>query len=148
MTKDEWEALCDGCGRCCLHKVEDADTGQVYYTSVACRLLDIKTCRCRRYKERFQCMSDCLMITPDTNTDVFRCLPETCAYRLVAEGRELEWWHPLVSGDPMTVHQAVISVRDIAISEADIHPDELDEYLSTLIIELCSSVKRKPGPKR
>jgi len=143
MTKDEWESLCDGCGRCCLHKVEDATSGRVYFTSVACRLLDIETCRCIHYEERYLHVPECLVVTPDASADVFCWLPETCAYRLVAAGQALEWWHPLVSGDSGTVHQAGISVHNIAVSEAHIHPEELEEYLSTLIFEPCPETERK-----
>lgn len=141
MSEQEWEKLCDGCGRCCLHKVEDAADAQVYFTAIACRFLDIPTCRCTCYGERRHKNHSCLRLTPDTDSSSFRWLPETCAYRAIAEGRDLSWWHPLVSGDPETVHTAGISVRGIAVSEEHIHPDELEEYLSSLIIESC------PPPK-
>ena len=116
MTPEEWESLCDGCGKCCLHKLEDVDTGEVSYTNVACRQLDLGSCRCSHYGEREHLVPDCLVLTAETVQEM-DWLPETCAYRLVAAGKDLAWWHPLVSGDPETVHQAGISVRGRVISE-------------------------------
>lgn len=117
MDADEWESLCDGCGKCCLHKFEDDDTGEISYTRVACRLLDLESCRCANYPARKKLVADCELLTP-AKIKTFRWLPSTCAYRLVAEGKDLPWWHPLVSGDPETVHAAGISVRGRAISES------------------------------
>ncbi|GBC60616.1 YcgN family cysteine cluster protein [Desulfonema ishimotonii] len=128
MTTAEWESLCDGCARCCLHKLEDADTGEICYTGVACRLLDIEECRCISYENRTELMPDCLRLTPEWARE-FRWLPATCAYRLIAEGRDLRWWHPLVSGDPATVHEAGISVREKAVSEHYINIDDLEAYI-------------------
>jgi uncharacterized cysteine cluster protein YcgN (CxxCxxCC family) len=116
MTLAEWESLCDGCGRCCLIKLEDEDTAEIVHTRVACRLLNIRTCRCRDYGNRHVKVEDCVSLTPDKARDL-EWLPETCAYRLVARGEDLEWWHPLISGSADTVHEAGISVREFAISE-------------------------------
>jgi uncharacterized cysteine cluster protein YcgN (CxxCxxCC family) len=119
MTRQEWESLCDGCGKCCLHKLEDEDTGEIALTNVACRYLDLETCRCRDYSNRAANVPDCVELTPGKAT-MLRWLPETCAYRLVARGEDLAWWHPLVSGNPNTVHEAGISVRTKAVSEDEV----------------------------
>ena len=116
MTKGEWESLCDGCAKCCLIKLEYEDTGEVDHTDIACRLLDLESCRCSDYAHRFAKVADCLSLNP-RRVRRLKWLPSTCAYRLVAEGQDLYWWHPLVSGDPETVHQAGISLRGRAVSE-------------------------------
>jgi len=128
MTREEWESLCDGCARCCLYKLEDEDTGEIYYTNVVCRLLDTFRCRCTAYNERSKLMPTCLVLTPEMVRKL-KWMPKTCAYRLVAEGKDLEWWHPLVSGDPDTVHQAGISVRSGTIAESDVDMDNLEDYI-------------------
>jgi len=110
MTETEWENLCDGCGKCCLVGLEDEDTGEIYLTDVACKLLDGQTCRCRDYPNRKQFVPDCVKLTPE-NVPTLSWLPRTCAYRLVHEGRDLFPWHPLISGDPESVHAANVSVR-------------------------------------
>jgi len=116
LDKAEWEALCDGCGQCCLHKVEDADTGEIYHTNVACKLLDLKTARCSDYADRRRSVPDCLRLT-QRNAGSLGWLPETCAYRLRAEDRPLPDWHYLLSGDRDAVHRAGVSVVGKVVSE-------------------------------
>ena len=128
MTPAEWESLCDGCGKCCLIKLEYEDTGKVVPTSLACKLLDSATCRCRDYPNRKQHVPDCILLSAADVGDL-GWLPRTCAYRLVSEGRDLYWWHPLVSGDPETVHTAGVSIRHKVISEDEAKGD-LERYIT------------------
>ena len=128
MSQAQWESLCDGCARCCLNKLEDWDTGAIYWTEVACHLLDDETCRCTDYANRSVRVPDCVPLTPQNVTEL-TWLPPTCAYKLVAEGRDLYWWHPLVSGDPDTVHYAGISVRGRMVSEKDVAVEEYEDHL-------------------
>jgi len=116
MDSQEWEAVCDGCGRCCLHKLEDEDSGAIALTNVACRFLDLGSCRCGDYANRKTIVPNCIQLTPRSAKSL-PWLPETCGYRLLANGQPLAWWHPLVSGDPESVHRAGISVRGQAINE-------------------------------
>lgn len=128
MTREEWESLCDGCARCCLAKLEDEDTGDIAYTNVACRLLDDETCRCTKYAARSRFVPDCVTLTPE-NVGQLRWMPSTCAYRLLAEGKDLPVWHPLVTGDPDSVHLAGISVRGRVVSER--RAIDLEDYVVT-----------------
>jgi uncharacterized protein len=123
MTREEWESLCDGCGRCCLHKLRYDETNELGFTNVACRLLDQDTCRCTRYETRHRYVPDCVTLTP-AEVRAIDWLPPSCAYRLLAEGKKLAWWHPLVSGTPDTVHQAGISVRGRTVGEREAGPLE------------------------
>ena len=128
MSREEWESLCDGCGRCCLNKLEDEDTGHFLYTRAACKLLDLKTCRCTDYPNRAKRVPDCVTLTPEV-IDGLGWLPETCAYRLLDEGNPLPWWHPLVSGTQETVTEAGISIAGMAYSEEGIRVDDLIDHL-------------------
>ena len=128
MNKDEWESLCDGCARCCLYKLEDEDTNEVHYTSIVCRYLDQEKCQCQDYTQRNVNVPECVLLTPE-RVDEFGWLPDTCAYRLVAEGKDLYDWHPLVSGDKMSVHTSGISVTGKVIDERSVHPDSHQEYI-------------------
>ncbi len=130
MTGAEWEALCDGCGRCCALKLEDAETGRVHYTNVACRLFDDATCRCGNYEHRQRLVPGCVVLTPKRLPRVADWLPRTCAYRLLHEGKPLRDWHPLVSGDPESVHRAGISLRGKVVPEYEVFEDELEDHVT------------------
>jgi uncharacterized cysteine cluster protein YcgN (CxxCxxCC family) len=148
MTDAEWESLCDGCGRCCLVKLEDEDTAETYFTDVGCRLLDGQTCRCRDYAHRSEKVDDCVRLTPKVVHEL-RWLPPTCAYRLLDEGKDLYWWHPLVSGDPDTVHQARISVRGrVTDSEDDVPDETLEDRIVDWPVRWPKDSRRKTPPKR
>ena len=128
MTQDEWESLCDSCGRCCLHKFQDEETREVEFTRVVCRLLDETTCRCTDYENRSTRVPDCVQLTP-TNVYELDWLPATCAYRRLSEGRDLAAWHPLVSGNAESVQRAGISVRGRVLSEEFVAPEGVEEHI-------------------
>lgn len=129
MNPAEWEALCDGCGKCCLNKLEDIETGEVAFTRIACRLLDDATCRCAHYETRHHFVPDCVTLSPKNIGTNAYWMPRSCAYRLLEEGKPLFDWHPLISGDPDSVHEAGISVRGMTLSEFDIPEDDWEDYL-------------------
>ncbi len=128
MSSEEWESLCDGCGKCCLNKLEDWDTGEIYYTNIGCELLDCHTCRCKDYENRFDQVPDCIQLTPE-KIETITWLPPTCAYRLVKEGKDLFEWHPLISGSRDTVHSAGISVQGRAVEDNGIAPEDYEDFL-------------------
>jgi len=128
LSEAQWEALCDGCAKCCLHKLEDEESGEVFYTKVRCRYLDEQTCRCTDYAHRSVLVPSCIPLRSG-EVRALDWLPSTCAYRLRANRQPLPDWHPLVSGDASTVHQAWISIRGRAISDEYVHPDGFDEYV-------------------
>jgi len=128
MSQKEWELLCDGCGRCCLLRLEDEDSGEIFTTRLSCNQLDIGKCRCKAYGDRHQIVPDCIALTPE-NIGSLDWIPKSCAYRRLYEGRELAWWHPLVSGDPDSVHEAGISVRPWAIDEDRVKEEDVEKYI-------------------
>jgi uncharacterized protein len=147
MSKAEWESLCDGCARCCLEKLEDEDSGRIYFTHVGCRLLDSEACACRDYSNRSKRVPDCVRLTP-ANVRELTWLPPSCGYKLVAEGRDLYWWHPLISGDPNTVHEAGVSVRGrVEGSETEIAVEDLEDHIVSwpALLPKRAKLKRRPA---
>jgi uncharacterized protein len=144
MTDSEWESLCDGCGRCCLNKLEEEESAdKTYYTDVGCRLLDGHSCRCSDYQHRLDLVEDCVRLTPESLKTI-KWLPPSCAYVLLAEGRDLYWWHPLVSGDPDTVHIAGVSVRGrMRATELEVPDEELEDYIVNWPLKLPRRARRR-----
>ena len=129
MTPEEWEALCDGCGKCCLNKLEDAETGEVAFTNVACRLLDDETCRCGNYGVRKQLVPECVVLSPKNIGEIAYWMPATCAYRLLHEAKPLFAWHHLISGDCNSVHEAGASVKGWTVPEWEVDEEDWEEHV-------------------
>ncbi|MEX1197225.1 MAG: YcgN family cysteine cluster protein [Pseudohongiellaceae bacterium] len=136
LTRTEWEALCDGCGRCCLHKLQDADTDEVHYTRVVCRYMDQQQCRCTEYPQRQTLVPDCLVLTPD-NLSELDWIPDTCAYKLRERGEPLPDWHPLMSGSREAMEEAGISVTGKVISETHVHDEGIEEHIIRWVQPAC-----------
>jgi len=128
MTSAEWESLCDGCGKCCLVKLEDYDTAEIYHTNLSCKLLDIEACRCTDYENRQQQVDDCVKLDPQ-NLKSIQWLPDTCSYKLLEQGKSLPDWHYLITGDRNTVHQVLGSVMHFATSEVGVKEQDLEEHI-------------------
>lgn len=129
LSQPEWEALCDGCGRCCLNKLEDADTSRIVLTRVACRLLDGDTCQCAQYDIRHQFVPDCIVLSLDTLPKHQHWLPGTCAYKRLYDGKSLPDWHPLLTGDPQSVHDAEVSVQGWTVPENEIPEEDWEDHI-------------------
>ncbi|MBC7155498.1 MAG: YcgN family cysteine cluster protein [Rhodobacteraceae bacterium] len=129
LAPREWEALCDGCGKCCLNKLEDADTGEVAFTRIGCRLLDGETCRCGQYAIRKQIVPECVVLTPKNIAEIAYWMPATCAYRRLYEGKPLPEWHPLITGDPDSVHRAGASVRGWTVPEYEVAEEDWEDHI-------------------
>ena len=129
MSHAEWEALCDGCGKCCLNKLEDEETGEVALTRVACRLFDDTTCRCAQYDIRHQFVPECIVLKPANIESNLYWMPETCAYKLLWQGKPLFDWHPLISGDPETVHDAGVSMQHRTVAEYEVDEDDWEDHI-------------------
>jgi uncharacterized protein len=147
MSNAEWESLCDGCARCCLEKLEDEDTAKIYFTHISCKLLDAGLCACKDYANRSDQVPDCVRLTPE-NVRTLNWLPPSCGYKLVAEGRDLYWWHPLISGDPNTVHEAGVSVRGrVQGTENDVADADLEDHIVQWPAHLPRRARLKKRPR-
>lgn len=132
LTAEEWEALCDGCGQCCLLKFQDEESGELAVLNLACELLDVHSCRCSDYEHRLERVPECTRLTPE-RVEEFRWLPHSCAYRRVAEGRKLARWHPLLSGDPERVHRKGVSVRSFAVTSRGVPEEQYEDHIIAVI---------------
>lgn len=132
LTAEEWEALCDGCGQCCLLKFQDEESGELAVLNLACELLDVHSCRCSDYEHRLERVPECTRLTPE-RVGEFRWLPHSCAYRRVAEGRKLARWHPLLSGDPERVHRKGVSVRSFAVTSRGVPEEQYEDHIIAVI---------------
>lgn len=130
MTPAEWEALCDGCGKCCMNKIEYEDTGKVDFTRIACRLFDDATCRCTQYPIRHQFVPDCVRLTPETLPKIAYWMPTTCAYKRLHEGKTLLEWHPLVTDDPESTHISNHSMRNQTVPEYEVDEEDWNDYIT------------------
>ena len=129
MTQNEWEALCDGCGKCCMNKLEDEDSGEVVLTRIACRLFDDTTCHCSQYPIRHQFVPECISLSPQNLDSHLYWMPDTCAYKLLHRGKPLYDWHPLVSGDPQSVQDARVSMQSRTLPEFEISEDDWEDHI-------------------
>lgn len=133
MTPDQWESLCDGCALCCLQKLEDEEDGEIYYTDVACRLLNVSnsanSCRCQQYAARQKLVENCMILTPGNLEQSMGWLPDTCAYKLLAQQKPLPAWHPLITGDRNSAHIAGISARNRCVSETTVDDNSIEEHV-------------------
>ncbi len=129
LSKNEWEALCDGCGKCCLRKIEDADTNEVFYTNVSCKLLETSTARCQNYKMRKKIVPDCIILTPNNIKKIAYWMPKTCGYRRVFEGQPLMDWHPLITGNPDSANNTKNSFQNRTIPEYEVNEEDLENYI-------------------
>ncbi|WP_425071744.1 YcgN family cysteine cluster protein [Sagittula sp. S175] len=129
LSKDEWEALCDGCGKCCMNKLEDEESGEVVLTRVACRLFDDATCRCAQYDIRHQFVPECIVMSPANIPANLYWMPETCAYKLLWNGNPLPAWHPLLTGDPDSVHAAGVSMQGVTLPEFEVDEDDWEDHI-------------------
>jgi len=127
MSTTEWESLCDGCAKCCLNKLEDAETGEIFFTRVACDLINLENCRCTRYSERTTLVPECIDLKQHPNFAEYNWLPATCAYRLLSDGKDLPNWHPLLSGTRDSVKDAGVSISSFAIKESQV--DDLEDHI-------------------
>ena len=129
MTRKQWEAVCDGCGRCCLIKLEDEDSGELYWTSVACQAMNRCTGLCSDYENRKKLVPECIVLTPENLAEKTKVLPASCAYKRLLNGQPLLDWHPLISGSQQSVIDSDVSIAEKTLSEENVHDDDLPNFL-------------------